>query len=99
MIDKSKLVETKVDPFADLTDQQKNQADLIADIAVIAHRESIKSGIGIDEFEKKAGFPVTDIMWWYNKAEKMTLAQLAKLAANLGIRLAIVKQGERKEQS
>ncbi len=92
MIDMRKCAASELDPFAELSVQEKLKADLLANIAVIVHEKRLSDGLTQAEFAKRIGVSQAKVSKWENGNQNITIATLAEISDKLGIRLMLAEK-------
>lgn len=81
-----KLAEAKeVDAFAVLSDEEKAEADLLAEIAVQIHRKRMELGLSQKDFAKVTGVSQAMVSKWERGDYNFSVQTLAKVFSKIGI--------------
>lgn len=81
-----KLAEAKeVDAFVALSDEEKAEADLLAEIAVQIHRKRMELGLSQKDFAKVTGVSQAMVSKWERGDYNFSVQTLARVFSKLGI--------------
>ena len=93
----SKLANAKeVDFFSELSQEDKMEADLLADIAIQIHTRRMEMGMSQAEFAKFNKVTQAMVSKWESGEYNFTIQKLAEVFANIGLSFT-VDIGEKKE--